>query len=62
MFTYDFYYRANFKNETFEIDINLPLLRIESKYKVNGKVLVLPIEGYGKFVGNFSKSIIILPT
>lgn len=51
------FYRANFKNQSFEIDLNLPLFRIESRYEVNGQILVLPIKGNGKFVGNFSKLI-----
>lgn len=51
------FYRANFKNQFFEIDLNLPLFKIESRYEVNGQILVLPIKGNGKFIGNFSKLI-----
>lgn len=53
--TYDFLYSASIKNQSLEIDLNLPLFRIESRYEVNGQILVLPIKGNGKFVGNFSK-------
>lgn len=38
-----------------EIDLNFPLFRIESRYDINGQILLLPINGNGTFVGNFSK-------
>ncbi|KAL5245198.1 hypothetical protein ACI65C_012608 [Semiaphis heraclei] len=46
----------SFKNQSLEVDINLPLFRIESRYEINGKILVLPIKGNGKFVGNFTNT------
>ncbi|XP_025206644.1 protein takeout-like [Melanaphis sacchari] len=46
--------KASIKNQSLEVDLNLPLFRIESRYEVNGQILVLPIKGNGKFVGNFT--------
>ncbi|XP_015370791.1 PREDICTED: protein takeout-like [Diuraphis noxia] len=46
--------KISFKNQSLEIDVYLPLFRIESRYEINGKILVLPIKGNGKFVGNFT--------
>ncbi|CAI6350439.1 unnamed protein product [Macrosiphum euphorbiae] len=48
--------KASFKNQSLEIDLNLPLFRIESRYEVNGKILILPIKGNGKFVGNVTNA------
>ncbi|XP_060843533.1 protein takeout-like [Rhopalosiphum padi] len=48
--------KASIKNQSLEIDLNLPLFRIESRYEVNGQILVLPIKGNGKFVGNFTNA------
>ncbi|XP_016660196.1 protein takeout-like isoform X1 [Acyrthosiphon pisum] len=48
--------KANFKNQSLEIDLNLPFFRIESRYEVNGKILILPIKGNGKFVGNVTNA------
>lgn len=42
------------KNKVADIEIFIPTLKIESKYEINGKVLVLPINGNGKFNGEFS--------
>lgn len=50
------FYRVDIKNQTLEIDLNLPSFRIDSRYNINGTILVVPISGNGKFVGNFSKS------
>lgn len=49
-------FSVNLKNQSLEMDLNIPLIRIESKYEVDGQILVLPIKGNGNFVGNFSKS------
>lgn len=38
-----------------EIDLHFPSFKIESRYEVNGQILLLPIKGNGHFVGNFSK-------
>uniref|UniRef100_A0A2S2NGV6 Protein takeout n=1 Tax=Schizaphis graminum TaxID=13262 RepID=A0A2S2NGV6_SCHGA len=46
--------KASIKNQSLEIDLNLPMFKIESRYEVNGQILVLPIKGNGKFVGNFT--------
>lgn len=51
------FYRVDIKNQYLEIDLNLPSFRIDSQYNINGTILVVPISGNGKFVGNFSKSI-----
>ncbi|XP_060862963.1 protein takeout-like isoform X2 [Metopolophium dirhodum] len=48
--------KASFKNQSLDIDLNLPLFRIESRYEVNGKILILPIKGNGKFVGNVTNA------
>lgn len=48
--------KVGFKNQSLEIDLNLPWFKIESRYEVNGKILVLPIKGNGKFVGNFTNA------
>lgn len=33
----------------------LPHLYVEGRYDIDGRVLVLPIKGSGKFTGNFSE-------
>lgn len=53
-----FFCSFNMKNKVADIDIFIPTLKIESKYEINGKVLVLPIRGNGKFVGEFGTYII----
>ncbi|VVC38449.1 Haemolymph juvenile hormone binding [Cinara cedri] len=45
---------ADLKKKSMEIDLYFPSFRIESKYEVNGQILLLPIKGNGKFVGNFT--------
>lgn len=40
-------------NSKFEIYAKLPLLTLEGDYKINGRVLVLPIQGVGKSALNF---------
>lgn len=38
-----------------KVHVYFPKLRIESDYKISGKILVLPINGDGHSDGNFSK-------
>ncbi|XP_050537909.1 circadian clock-controlled protein daywake-like [Daktulosphaira vitifoliae] len=46
--------RINLKENTFDVDLFFPNFQIDSKYEINGKILMLPIKGNGLFVGNFS--------
>lgn len=39
----------------YNIEIFFPQMHVEGTYDVSGQVLLLPIQGSGKFVGNFSK-------
>lgn len=58
LFIFIYFYSANIKNRSLEIDLNFPLFKIKSQYEVKGKILMLPIEGKGAFVGNFSKFLV----
>ncbi|KAF5296798.1 hypothetical protein FQA39_LY12316 [Lamprigera yunnana] len=51
----DFFVRGmkmNLDDQYYEIDIELPLLRIEAYYNVSGKVLMMPIRGEGPLQAN----------
>lgn len=41
---------------TYKFMLLLPHLYVLGDYNINGRVLLLPISGSGKFTGNFSES------
>ncbi|XP_050422083.1 protein takeout-like [Adelges cooleyi] len=46
--------KIDIENHLFEIELHFPEYKIESKYDITGKILMLPIKGNGKFSGNFT--------
>ncbi|XP_077289407.1 uncharacterized protein LOC143913463 [Arctopsyche grandis] len=48
---------VNFDKDTVNFDLKLKDLMINGLYNVDGRILLLPIKGNGKFVGNFSNSV-----
>lgn len=40
---------------SFRIDFWFPILKMSSKYLINGKVLLMPLHGHGNSSANFSK-------
>lgn len=42
--------------EEYHFDIFIPHVYVEGTYNIDGKIILLPIKGAGKFTGNFSKS------
>ncbi|KAK4879362.1 hypothetical protein RN001_007508 [Aquatica leii] len=44
--------RMNFEEQTYEYDVDLPLLRIEAHYNITGKILMMPIKGEGPLQAN----------
>lgn len=47
--------RANLDKFKLEASIKFPNLRIKSHYKVNGRILILQLNGEGPADGNYSK-------
>ncbi|KAI4499873.1 hypothetical protein M0802_005129 [Mischocyttarus mexicanus] len=45
----------NFDNLEFALEVKLPHLHIRGLYDINGRVLLLPIQGSGPMVGNFTQ-------
>lgn len=50
-----FGFSLNVDTQEYDIHIDLPNLRIEADYTVDGKLLLLPIKGSGNMVANVSK-------
>ncbi|XP_047363517.1 circadian clock-controlled protein daywake [Vespa velutina] len=46
--------KINFDDLEFTMDIKLPHLHVIGTYEINGKILLLPIEGSGPMTGNFT--------
>lgn len=46
---------VDFNRNHVEIEVSFPKLRIKSIYNVNGRVLILQVDGNGPADGNFSK-------
>lgn len=40
--------------DTYTFEVFFPYMRTEGTYNVSGQILLLPIRGSGKFLGNFS--------
>lgn len=53
--------RANPIDLTVFIKARLPHIYVKGNYDVNGRLLLLPLSGVGKFNGNFSKYTIFFP-
>lgn len=56
-----FYLNLNFFSVDFEgnkitFDLKLKHLYIDGTYHVDGRILLLPVKGSGKVIGNFSKN------
>lgn len=45
---------ADLETQKYEMDIDIPALRIEAEYHVDGKILLMPIRGHGDMVANMS--------
>lgn len=43
------------ENQVYEMDIDIPALRIEAEYSMDGKLLLMPIKGNGDMTANVSK-------
>lgn len=41
--------------KVYSFELELPHLYVEGRYVVDGRILLLPVKGAGKFTGNFSK-------
>lgn len=48
--------RSDVSKHEVTASITIPKLHVEMDYKVEGRLLVVPIVGFGAFKGNFSKS------
>lgn len=48
-------FSVNMETHLFTLYIDLPKLRIEAHYSVDGKLLVLPVKGDGNLEANISK-------
>ncbi|KAF5283931.1 hypothetical protein FQR65_LT13692 [Abscondita terminalis] len=46
--------RMNFDDQTYEYDVDLPLLIINAHYNITGKILMMPIKGEGPFQANIT--------
>lgn len=49
------FFSADVENQKFELDVDIPALRIEAEYSIDGKVLLMPIRGHGDMTANVSK-------
>lgn len=45
---------VDLENQKYEIHVDIPALRIEAEYHVDGKILLMPIRGHGDMVANMS--------
>lgn len=48
-----FVFRVDAKNRRVVAKISIPELRMKGNYKLSGQLLMLPIEGEGKFSANY---------
>lgn len=49
------FYRVVEYGGRYDVEVFFPKMEVEGTYDVSGQVILLPIKGNGKFVGNFSK-------
>nr|KAF7409176.1 hypothetical protein H0235_014028 [Vespula pensylvanica] len=47
--------KVNLDELIFAMEIKLPHLHVKGTYEINGKILLLPIEGSGPMIGNFTQ-------
>lgn len=48
------FFSVDVESQKYEMDVDIPALRIEAEYHVDGKILLMPIRGHGDMVANVS--------
>lgn len=46
---------VDLETQKYVIHVDIPALRIEAEYHVDGKILLMPIRGHGDMVANMSR-------
>ena len=55
MYNNAFIHSVDLDKQVYELHIDIPKLRIEADYTVDGKLLLLPVRGNGNLEANVSK-------